>query len=125
MDNGLSSVHPCSIPNGLIYAQELLKVGAMDVDNAVAWLQFNWQAYPYRLVHQLFVQVMNSDSSRRKRFKDVLPLVDEIYGVPADESTITSIEGKFSSVSSMMRRGFSTSKSDNDSTAFKGETTRS
>lgn len=97
----------------------------MEADDAVAWLQFNWQAYPYRLVHQLFVQVINSDSARKKRFKDVLPVVDEIYGVPADESTLTTIEGKFSSVSSMMRRGFTTSKNENDSSSFKGETTRS
>lgn len=118
-------MHPCSVPNGLIYAQELLKIGAMDADDAAAWLQFNWQAYPYQFIHQIILQVINSDPSRKKRFKELLVIVDDTYGVLPEDSTLSSIEGKISSVSSMMRRGFSSTRSENESSAPKGETTRS
>jgi hypothetical protein len=125
LESGLNSVSPCNIPNGLIYAQELLKLGSMEPDDAEAWLQFNWQAYPYKLTHAVISQVVHSESSRKKQaFKDILASLDQLYDVPPDDSALATIEGKFSSMSSMVRRGFTaTSSKAIDTTSAAGGST--
>jgi hypothetical protein len=105
LESGLNSVNACSIPNGLIYAQELLKLGSLDDDDVEAWLAFNWQSYPYRFVHDSLTQVINSDSGKKRRFREILAGLDALYGVPPDDSStrLSSMEHKFSN----MMRGFS------------------
>lgn len=88
----------------------MLKLASLSDDDAQAWLQFNWQTYPYRLTHEMVRQIMASDSARKRRFKELLASLDELYGVPPDESRLSSIEGMMrgdGKLSSMMR-GFAT-----------------
>ena len=96
------------MPNGLIYAQELLKLASLEEVDALSWLQFNWQAYPYRFVQGVLLQTVNStaDAARKKHFKDLLAGLDDMYGVPPDDSRMATIEGKLSS----MMRGFGSGK---------------
>lgn len=102
LHNGLNSISPCIVPNGLIYTQELLKLASQEEADVLNWLQFNWQSYPYRLTHGLLTQVIASDPQRKKWFKDILSQLDGLYDVPPDDSSMQRLEGKFSS---MMRGG--------------------
>jgi hypothetical protein len=125
LHNGLNAINSCNIPNGLIYAQELLKLASLNDDDVDSWIQFNFQSYPFKLLHDIILQIMNSETTKKKRFKEILLSLDSLYGVPPDESRLAGIEsmmrvdatGKLSSMTSMMVRGFTSSTTTTSTTA--------
>jgi hypothetical protein len=97
LNAGLEGVHSSRAPHGKDYAEALaVKCSYMQDDEALRWIEENYQAYPYRCVLGIISHKMSS-MMNPKKLRDAVAFIDSLYNLASDEE-----EGKLSALMSKM-----------------------